>query len=188
MKKRLIASVLLGATLFTNTMVASAQQDITIPGSSGETNVTVAVDPTYTVSIPTGIDKNVPFSITGGKRTLSDFEVTAKDVVLPYNHAVQVAVQAKSDFRNNGKNAALNETGQYLDFYFERDSQEKYGLAEGASEGDPKGKYIVAQFRPVTDNLHTSNAPLKMITDDVLVTSGTYQSSLVFDISLVSLD
>lgn len=188
MKKKLIASLLLGATLFTNVTGVSAQQTISNPTNTGETNVAVSVDPTYTVSIPTGIDTKVPFSITGGKRDLSSFEVTAKDIVLPHNHAVQVSVQTKSNFQNNGKNAARNETGQYLDFYFEREAGSNYGLKTGTSEGNPSGKFIVAQFRPVTDSLYTDKAPLKMVTNDVLVTSGTYQSSLVFDISLVSLN
>lgn len=186
--KSLLTGLALGTTLIGNVAPVMASQNLDRPTDTGETNVEITVDPTYTVTIPMEISENVPYSLTGGERELAEFEVSASDVVIPHNHALEVSVQANSDYRNGNQNAAVNELGAYLDFYFARDTGANYGFEDGFNEGDVDGSWVVAQFRPVTDALHTDSAAVSMLTDQVLATSGTYNSSLVFDIELVEVN
>lgn len=188
MNKKIIGSLALGATLLTNlagVIPVSAKQQIVSPGDTGSTDVTITVEPTYTVSIPQEVKTDVPFSVTKSERELVSFEVGAKDVVLPYNHAVQVSVQTAEEYQNAGKNAAKNETGQFLNYWFNRDEEAEYGLKEEFNDGDASGHWVAAQFRPITDDLYTDLIPVSMMTDDVLVTSGVYNSTLLFDIEVV---
>lgn len=176
MKKAMIACLAL-LSAFINAPTVLAEQNT-------ETKVNMTVEPTYTISIPSSIQTNADPSLVKKERELTQFKVKATDVVLPGNSFIEVFVHAKNNPEN--KNVLINEDGRKLNFNFNRVANTKYGFSDNGNNNSGSGTWKIAEFHPITHDEHVTEAPVAMTTEDVLVTSGKYQNTLVFDISLTA--
>lgn len=181
MKKVLFPSVALIALLGNAKMVSVEA------GGTESDGVTVSstVDSSYTITIPAEINAETQPSEQPVERELTTFEVGAHGVSIPNGLFVEVSVQADEQYQVNSKNALINKTGHHMGFYFQRLLDEEYGLESSTNVGNNDSRWTVARFHPTSNPLHTSSALVRMMTSDVLVHSGTYNSTLVFDIELL---
>lgn len=163
--------------------------DVTIDASVEARTDIVGSD--YVVSIPAGIgspsgvDTPTVEMPVSGNVALADFTVRASEVNLPDHQAVQVNVQARSDYQIDGKNVMLTQDGEAIDYVFERDESATYGFDDGFDEGDAFGNWTVAQFRNAEHALHITEAPVSIVSGQADLVAGDFDSVLQFTTGIV---
>lgn len=188
MKKLLYTTITIMSILSHLTLEASAKDISSSEESREETDVSLIVNPSYMITIPEDIETSTSFSLSNEKRELLEFEVGADHVVLPDGAYINVSVYTDKGEQKEQSNSLINEDGRTIDFYFERIKELNYGFVDNKNNLDNQNLYTVANFYPVTHPYHVDSVPIKMMTEDILVHSGDYKNSLVFDIQLIESD
>lgn len=139
----------------------------------------------YVITIPSGLDAKPTFDVGLEKVKLVDFEVTAQNVNLPDEQAVQVDVTAKDEYQINGKNVLKGQGNESIAYDFERDESLEYGFVDGFDDGDESSDWTIAQFRDADHEKFTDVAPVSITTNDLLILPGSYDSMLQFNVGVV---